>query len=72
MSSKNSFASDSNISQEQTMMKDIQHIGIVVKDIEETAKYFRDSLGISFNIKEMQHSGTLHNKPMNYKANICC
>ena len=70
MSSKLESQSNSNTSEEQTLFKDISHIGIVVRDIEKTAKYFTEKLGIPFTIRVMEHSGSLYDEPMKYKAKI--
>lgn len=70
MSSKEGSQPSSNIPEGQTIFKDIQHIGIVVQDIEKTAKYFTEKLGIPFTVRDMEHSGLLHGEPMKYKAKI--
>ena len=70
MSSKQEQKSTSNTSQEPTLFKEIHHIGIVVQDIEKTAEFFTEKLGIPFTIRTMEHSGTIHDEPMKYKAKI--
>ena len=57
-------------SHSEILFKEIRHIGIVVRDIEETAKYFAEKLGIPFTVRDMEHSGTLRGKPMKYKAKL--
>ena len=70
MSSKNLSEPSSNIPEKQMMFNDTRHIAIVVKDIEKTAEYYYEKLGIIFNIRTMEHSGLLHGEPMKYKAKI--
>jgi len=70
MSSKNLPEPNSSIPEKQMMFNDTRHIAIVVKDIEKTAKYYYEKLGIAFNIRTMEHSGLLHGEPMKYKAKI--
>ena len=59
-----------NNTSEEPIFKEIHHIGIVVRDIEKRVKYFSEKLGIPFTISTMEHSGSLHGEPMNYKAKI--
>ena len=70
MSSKNVSESSSSTPEQQMMFNDTRHIGIVVRDIEKTAEYYSKKLGISFAIRTMEHSGSLHGEPMKYKAKI--
>ena len=70
MSTKKAEQTDSNKSEDQIMLNNIHHIGIIVRDIYETVKYFSEKLGIIFKVMEMEHSGLLHDKPMKYKAKV--
>jgi 4-hydroxyphenylpyruvate dioxygenase-like putative hemolysin len=55
---------------EAKLFTEIHHIGIVVRDVEKTVKYFVEKVGIPFSISTMEHSGSLHGEPMHYKAKI--
>jgi len=57
MLSKQELQPNSDIPKEQIMFKEIHHIGIVVRDIEKTAKYLTEKLGMSFTIRTIDHSG---------------
>lgn len=70
MSSKNVSESSSNTIEKQMLFNDTRHIGIVVRDIEKTAEFYSEKLGLIFNIRTMEHSGLLHGEPMKYKAKI--
>ena len=59
-----------NNTSQDSMFKEIHHLGIVVRDIEKRVKFFTENLGIPFKITTMEHSGSLHGEPMNYKAKI--
>ena len=61
--------SPTNTAKEQ-LFTTIHHIGLVVRDIEQSVKDFSTRLGIPFTISTMEHSGTLHGEPMTYKAKI--
>ena len=61
---------NNNNASEEPMLKEIHHLGIVVRDIEKKVQYFTEKLGIPFKISTMEHSGTLHGEPMKYKAKI--
>ena len=59
-----------NNTSEGSLFEEIHHLGIVVGDIEKRVKFFTEKLGIPFKITTMEHSGSLHGEPMNYKAKI--
>jgi len=54
----------------EALLSEIRHIGVVVRDVEETAKYFAEKLGVSFTVREREKSGTLRGAPMKYKAKL--
>ncbi|MDQ1279557.1 MAG: methylmalonyl-CoA/ethylmalonyl-CoA epimerase [Thermoproteota archaeon] len=70
MALKNVSESSTNTITKQMLFNDSRHIGIVVRDIEKTAEFYSEKLGLTFNIRIMEHSGLLHGKPMKYKAKI--
>ena len=57
-------------SHSEALLTEIRHIGVVVRDVEDTAKYFAEKLGVSFTVRDMEHSGTLRGAPMKYKAKL--
>ena len=44
--------------------------GVLNGTFRKTAKFFTEKLGITFTIRAMEHSGSLHDEPMKYKAKI--
>lgn len=57
-------------SRSEALLTEIRHIGVVVRDVEETAKYFAEKLDVTFTVRDIEHAGTVRGAPMKYKAKL--